>query len=433
MTELPMFSDLPAPIFALATGMGRAAIAVMRVSGGGCDRILRALCAGRLPQPRRASLRRLMSGDEILDEAVVLWFPGPNAYTGEDSFELHLHAGPAVIDGVALALTTLGARPAEPGEFTRRAVQAGRMDLLQAEAVADLIEAESASQRRQALHQADGALSRLYDGWAQRLRRLLAQHEALIDFPDETLSAAVEGVLETERLDLQAEMRAHLADHRGELVRRGVTIVIAGEPNAGKSSLLNALSGYDAAIVTHRPGTTRDVIAVDWVLDGIKLRLVDTAGLRETEDEIEAEGIRRAMFHVKQADIVLQLYEGDPPNALTPDALLVRNKIDQDAMVEESVLAISAINGDGLDALRDEVRRRVRALMASQGVPLTRARHRAGIQEALAHLERAGIQVWPELRGEEFRLSMRALGRLTGQVDVESLLDVIFSQFCIGK
>lgn len=418
-------------IFAVATGMGRAAIAVMRVSGEGCGTILRALC-GMLPEARRASFRPIRYRNEILDEAVVLWLPGPRSYSGEDSFELHLHAGPAIIEGVSLALTELGARPAEPGEFTRRAVQAGRLDLLQAEAVADLVEAESAAQRRQALSQADGALSRLYQEWAERLRRLLAQQEALIDFPDETLPDAVEAALEAERAALQAEMALHLADQRGELVRRGITVVIAGAPNAGKSSLLNALAGYDAAIVTQRAGTTRDAIAVDWILDGIKLRLIDTAGLRETEDEIEAEGIRRAMFHVKQADLVVHLYADERPAPLLPDAIIVRNKTDL-APAPEDVLGISATTGAGLDTLRDLLRERIRTLMSGAGVPLTRARHRAGIQEAAQHLALASEAEWAELRGEELRLAMRALGRLTGQVDVESLLDVVFGQFCIGK
>lgn len=426
----------PPPIFAVATGLGRAAIAVLRVSGPGCGILLEAL-AGPLPAPRRASLRALRHAGEVLDEAVILWFPGPNAYTGEDSFELHCHAGPAVIEGVSMALVALGARPAEPGEFTRRAVQAGRMDLLQAEAVADLVEAESAEQRRQALAQAEGSLSRVYDAWAERLKRLLAQHEALIDFPDEDLPEAVAALLEAERLALIEEMRAHLADDRGELVRRGVTVVIAGAPNAGKSSLLNALAGYDAAIVTQRAGTTRDAIIVDWMLDGMKLRLIDTAGLRETADEIEAEGIRRAMFHVKHSDLVLHLYEGDAPAERLEGAILVRNKADLASDVVGSatgdVLSISAASGQGLDALRAMLAGRVRTLMAGAGTPLTRARHRAGVSEAVMHLEQADPQAWPELRGEELRLAMRALGRLTGNVDVEALLDVVFSQFCIGK
>ncbi|EHH67731.1 tRNA uridine-5-carboxymethylaminomethyl(34) synthesis GTPase MnmE [Gluconobacter morbifer] len=423
----------PQVIFALATGAGRAAIAIMRASGSGSALILGALC-GSLPAPRRASLRTLRHDDEILDQAMVLWLPGPNSYTGEDGFELHLHAGPAVIARVADALTDLGARPAEPGEFTRRAVQKGRLDLLQAEAIADLVDAETESQRKQALRQADGALSRLYDSWAQRLRLVLAHQEALIDFPDEDLPAEVEDGLMTELTALRNEMDAHLHDNRGELMRQGLTVVIAGSPNVGKSSLLNVLSGTDAAIVTHRAGTTRDAIAVDWVLEGVRLRLVDTAGLRETEDEIEAEGIRRALFHVKQSDIVLHLIGPEESvETLQEGEIPVRTKIDI-APAPPNMLGISTRTGEGIVALRQLLAEQVKILTAgSAAPPLTRARHRAGIQDAAAHLDQARTTLWPELRGEELRLSMQALGRLTGRVDVESLLDAIFGQFCIGK
>lgn len=429
----PFSSSDPQVIFALATGAGRAAIAIMRASGPGSASVLQSLC-GSLPEPRRASLRSLRHQGEVMDHAVVLWLPGPKSYTGEDGFELHLHAGPAVIACVADALTDLGARPAEPGEFTKRAVQKGRLDLLQAEAIADLVDSETESQRKQALQQADGALSRLYDGWAQRLRLVLAHQEALIDFPDEDLPPEVEHTLLAEMSALHSEMSAHLQDNRGELMRQGLTVVIAGSPNVGKSSLLNALSGYDAAIVTHRAGTTRDAIAVDWVLDGVRLRLIDTAGLRETEDEIEAEGIRRALFHVKQADVILHLIGPDEAaEALSSDEIAVRTKIDI-APAPPNMLGISTQTGEGLSELQAFLTQRVSAMTANAGAPpLTRARHRAGIQEAVTHLDLARGATWPELRGEELRLSMQALGRLTGRVDVESLLDAIFGQFCIGK
>lgn len=419
-------------IFALATGNGRAAIAIMRASGPGAQDILAALCQGRLPEPRRASLRTLRHGGEHLDDAVVLWLPGPRSYTGEDGFELHLHAGPAVIDCVAMALTSLGARPAEAGEFTRRAVQAGRLDLLQAEAIADLVEAESQSQRQQALAQAEGALSRVYEYWSERLKTLLALQEALIDFPDEDLPESVEIALMQTLDELRDAMHRHLADKRGEIVRRGLTVVIAGAPNVGKSSLLNYLAGYDAAIVTHRAGTTRDVIAIDWLFQGVRLRLVDTAGLRETEDEIEAEGIRRALFHVEHADLVVHVVAGESALALRPDALLISNKTDL-FPAPEGTLGLSVQTGAGMDAFQSALAARIAVLTAGVGAPLTRARHRAGIEEALLYLDQAREASWPEVRGEALRLAMRALGRLTGQVDVDSLLDVIFGQFCIGK
>ncbi len=427
-----MSSQTPT-IFALATGLGRAAIAVMRLSGPQSAFILESL-AGSLPAPRYASLRSLRHDGEVLDQALILWLPGPRSYTGEDSAELHLHAGPAIIESVAQALVSLGARPAEPGEFTRRAVQAGRLDLLQAEAIADLVDAETQAQRKQALAQADGVLSTLYQGWSQRLRQVLAQQEALIDFPDEELPAEVEEALLGECRALGHEMSEHLKDERGEITREGLTVVIAGAPNVGKSSLLNALCGHDAAIVTQKAGTTRDAISVDWMLDGIKLRLIDTAGLRETDDEIEAEGIRRAMRHVEKADRVLHLVgPGDDAETLAPDAIRVRTKIDLVPALEGEI-GIHTQSPEGIAPLRAILSDVVKTLMNQRAAPpLTRARHRAGLEEARDHLERAMSAPWPEIRGEELRLAMRALGRLTGHVDVEALLDTIFGQFCIGK
>ena len=431
-----------APIFALASGAGRAAIAVMRLTGAGCGEILRHLC-GTLPTPRRATLSGLRhaSGDAapiLLDRALVLWFPGPNSYTGEDSAELHLHAGPAVITAVADALVALGARPAEPGEFTRRAFMNGRLDLIEAEGIADLIDAETEAQRRQALEQADGTLSRLYDEWATRLRTTLAHQEALIDFPDEDLPPEIEQALLNELRALTHEMRAHLDDgERGERLRRGLLFAIVGVPNVGKSSLLNALADRDVAIVSPRAGTTRDAIEVRVVLGDVPVTLIDTAGLRETEDEIEAEGVRRALFHVKQADCVIGMFDGDtPPADLPANAILVRNKIDLTPTTKSphGAIAISVHDGTGLAQLTDILADRARALTAAQaGPPLTRARHRAAIEESASHLAAALDMHWPEMRGEDMRLAMRALGRLTGAVGVEDLLDTVFGQFCIGK
>ncbi|MEE8658014.1 tRNA modification GTPase MnmE [Acetobacteraceae bacterium EV16G] len=420
-----------ATIFALASGLG-GAIAVMRISGPRSRFIVQNLCNGALPAPRRASLRRLRFRSDILDEAVILWLPGPHSYTGEDGAELHLHAGPAVIDAVSAALVTYGARPAEPGEFTRRAVLHQRLDLIQAEAIADLVAAESQMQRQQALAQSEGALSRLYVGWREKLSHLLAQQEALIDFPDEVGEAASTAHIELQLSALLEEMGTHLENHRGEIIQRGLTVVIAGAPNVGKSSLLNKLAGYDAAIVTSRAGTTRDVIAVEWLFEGMKLRLLDTAGLRETQDEIEAEGIKRALFHVKHADVVLHLYEGSPPEKISSDAVMIRTKCDRDAEPTFD-LAISTLTGQGIDPLLNLLATRIKKLKDVTATPLTRARHRAGIEEARAYLTEARQMPFPELRGESLRLAMRALGRITGQIDVESLLDVIFGQFCIGK
>ncbi|MFT8516532.1 MAG: tRNA uridine-5-carboxymethylaminomethyl(34) synthesis GTPase MnmE [Acetobacter persici] len=432
-------------IFALSTGLGRAAIAVMRVSGAGSESLLKKLI-GSLPEARCAALRRVWQDAEtrnnLLDEALVLWFPGPRSYTGEDGFELHLHAGPAVIKAVAEALVEGGARPAEAGEFTRRAFMNGRMDLVEAEGVADLVEAETESQRKLALAQTDGALSRLYQDWADRLKRVLAHQEALIDFPDEDLPPEVEQGLLDEIHALIAAMQTHIQEgDRGERIRRGVVFAITGPPNAGKSSLLNWLADRDAAIVSPIAGTTRDAIEISGILAGVRVTFVDTAGLRETEDAIEAEGVKRALFHVKQADCVLQMFAGgDAPQEVFPASVLIGNKTDigpvPQAVQGHRVMPVSLETGQGLDQLKAMLEQKVEVLTASSasGAPLlTRARHKAGVKEACACLEGALQQDWPEMRGEELRLAMRALGRLTGHVGVEDLLDAVFGQFCIGK
>jgi tRNA modification GTPase len=437
-------------IFAVASGAGRAAIAVMRLSGPDCARVLRAL-SGRLPAPRHASLRRLhQPGSEVLDQALVLWFPGPASYTGEDCAELHLHGGRAVVAGVADALVTLGARPAEPGEFTKRAFLNGRMDLVEAEAVADLVEAETAAQRAQALRQLDGALGDIYRGWAERLRGLLAEQEALIDFPDEDLPQETETQALAALALLRRELAAHLDDHRrGEKLREGLVFTITGPPNVGKSSLMNALAERDVAIVSEIAGTTRDAVETRIVLGGVPATLVDTAGLHEARDPIEAEGVRRAQARAAAADLVMavegaetsgashstclhRLWEGDREGRVR--ALHIVNKIDLGGTVPPHAIGVSARTGAGLDTLRDLLAGEARALTDASGPPaLTRARHRSALQDVAAHLARASDAALAELRAEDLRLAMRALGRITGQVGVEDLLDTIFARFCIGK
>lgn len=428
-------SDTPPTIFARATGTGRAAIAVIRISGAASGPVLDALGGGR-PAPRRAVLRALRiagaDGPELLDHALVLWFPGPRSYTGEDSAELHLHAGPAVVEAVSDALVALGARPAEPGEFTRRAFNNGRLDLLEAEAVADLIEADTQAQRRQALRQADGALSRLYDGWAARLRRLLAHHEALIDFPDEDLPQEIEAAAAAGIGQLLAEMRLHLAEgQRAQRIRSGLFIAVSGPPNVGKSSLVNRLAGREAAMVSEWAGTTRDAIEVRLVLGDVPVTLVDTAGLRETADPLEAEGVRRARRHAAEADLVLHV--AAETATMPSGGILVWNKMDL-APAPPGWHGVSARTGQGIEALEAVLAHEVHRLTdAGAAPPLTRARHRAGVAEAVEHLQMAARPDLPELQGEALRLAMRALGRLTGAVGVEDLLDTVFREFCIGK
>src|SRR5689334_527913 len=324
-----MFDDT---IFSLASGSTLAAIAVMRLSGPGAGLAVAALCGGSLPPPRVAALRRLRDAvGTVLDQALVLWLPGPGSYTGEDSAELHLHGGRAVIDGVAETLIALGLRPAEPGEFTRRAFLNGRMDLLEAEAVHDLVSAETEAQRRQALRQLDGALGAIYQDWADRLRGVLAYQEALIDFPDEDLPSEVEGQLLASLRAVRAEIRAHLDDAgRGEKLREGLFFAITGAPNVGKSTLINALAEREVAIVSAVPGTTRDALETRVVLGGVPVTLVDTAGLRETEDSIEAEGVRRALARAEDADLVMLVVEAgaEAPAVAADRQVPIANKAD---------------------------------------------------------------------------------------------------------
>ncbi len=431
-------------IFALASGGGRTAVAVLRISGEKSGALLDALC-GRRPPPRRASLRRVRDASgETLDQALALWLPGPGTYTGEDSAELHLHGGPAVIEAVAEALIAAGARPAEAGEFTRRAFFNGRMDLTAAEAVADLVEAESAEQRRQALRQMEGALGALYEDWSQRLMRVLAQQEALIDFPDEDLPADVARLLATEMATLAAEIAAHLNDNRrGERTREGLRIAIIGPPNVGKSSLINRLLARDVAIVSDLPGTTRDALEARLVLGGMVMTVIDTAGLRETEDRIEAEGVRRARARAAEADIVLAMHDASQPEAVLDAAampragevIVVANKLDLASGRDiGDAIGVSALTGQGLERLSDALIAAGRRLTARTGPPpLTRPRHRAALETALAALTRAMAEPSEELRGEELRIALRMIGRVTGRWGVEEILGEIFSRFCIGK
>ena len=424
-------------IFAPASGAGAAAIAVLRLSGAKTGAVLRAV-AGRQPPPRHASLRRLRNAaGETLDHALVLWLPGPASYTGEDSAELHLHGGRAVVAAVADALAAAGARPAEPGEFTRRAFLNGKLDLVAAEAVADLVAAETEAQRRQALRQLEGALGDLYRSWSARLLALMAGEEALIDFPDEDLPPALAAAAAAERAALAADIAAHLADsHRGERLREGLVFAVTGPPNVGKSSLVNALAGRDVAIVSALPGTTRDALETRLILGGVPVTLVDTAGLRETADPIEAEGVRRARAHAAAADLVLALSEAgssapEREHGSVP-VLAIATKTDLGGAVPPGALGVSAATGAGLAALRARLAAAAARLTQAAGpAPLTRTRHRAALIDALAALER--VAPLPELRAEDLRQAVRALGRITGAVAVEDVLDRIFSAFCIGK
>ena len=439
-----------ATIFALASGTGRAGVAVYRLSGPLAGPALRVLSGRPMPEPRRAKRVRLFDhAGEVIDDGLALWFPGPASFTGEDVVELHLHGGLAVATAITDALLTLELRPAEPGEFSRRAFEAGKLDLTQAEAVADLVEAETAAQRRQALRQLDGALSRLYDEWRSRLVKIQAHLEAAIDFADEDLPP---GLLDEARLaigGLAEPIERHLADGgRGERLRNGLAVVLVGAPNVGKSSLLNRLAGREAAIVSTRAGTTRDVVEVHLDLAGYPIALADTAGIQETADDIESEGIRRALQRAGLADLRLVVLDGarlpdiDPASLSLIDAqsLVVINKSDlattaiPETIAGQPAIRVSALSGAGIEVLIKTLGQMAGERFAgAAGPPLTRARHRRALEETAAALRRSVNAGLPELLAEEVRVAVQALGRITGRVDVEEVLDAIFGAFCIGK
>jgi tRNA modification GTPase len=425
-------------IFAPATAQGRAAIAVLRISGPDTHAILSRLC--RPPPPREARLRTLRApSGETLDHALVLWFPAPATYTGEDAAELHLHAGPAILAAVAAALADAGARPAEPGEFTRRAFLAGKLDLTEAEAVADLSAAETDAQRRQAIRQLEGGLAQRLHEWSQRLTDILAHAESLIDFPDEDPTQLL-AQLGAGRTALARDLRAAIEDTAGERLREGLVFAIAGPPNAGKSTLFNALAGRDAAIVAPTPGTTRDIIETRIVLGAVPVTLLDTAGLRDSQDPIENEGIARARARAAEADLVLNLHAANthPEPIQARRTLTIATKTDlypantHAHTPADANLAISTTTGQGLPQLRQRLTEEATHLTQAAGPPpLTRARHRAALTEAANHLETTAEL--PELIAEDLRAAHHALARITGQSGVETILDAIFSRFCIGK
>ena len=441
-------------IFALASAPGRAGIAVVRLSGPQAADALRRLHV-TLPKARVATRARLIDPQtgELLDDGLILWFPAPASFTGEDVVELHLHGGRAIVASVLTTLAEMeGLRLAEPGEFTRRAFAHDKLDLTQAEALADAIDAETRVQAKQALRQMGGALKERYDDWRHRLIRALAHLETVIDFPDEDLPPDVAAKVWPEVQALEADIRAHLDDNRrGERVREGLRLAIVGPPNAGKSSLLNWLARRDAAIVSSTPGTTRDVIEVHLDLGGYAVTVIDTAGLRATDDAIEREGVRRAQAQAHDADLRVVLLDGalyparddTTVSLIDSEAVVVVNKadlldhpreLDRDGGTGQPVHFISVTTGFGLDSLVHRLQTLIaQAFDSGAAAPLTRERHRAELQicvDALAVAQTAGP---PEFAAEEIRLATRALGRLTGRVEVDEVLDVVFRDFCIGK
>lgn len=451
-----MLHESEETIFALASGAGRAGVAVVRLSGRASVLACQALSGKLPPAPRQAQLRDLRDPEdgEPIDRGLVLWFPGPSSFTGEDVLELHVHGGPAVLSALYESLSKVEAvRPAEPGEFSRRAFMNGKMDLTAAEGLADLVAAETRQQARQARRQMEGALGTLYGDWHARLLRALSLVEAEIDFapeeevPDDLLADVLPAMQA-----LRSEIDAHLADgQRGERLRNGLRVALIGPPNAGKSSLLNRLAARDVAIVTDIPGTTRDVLETPLDLGGYPVTLADMAGLRESDDPVERLGVARAETEARDADIRLALFDGakwpavDPATADLIDAntVVALNKADlldtgeTYRIGDREALLLSCRTGDGIDRLVARLTELAAYAMAPGDAPaLTRTRHRRAlieVAEALGRIEE--MRAAPELAliAEDLRQAMRSLGRITGRVGVEDVLDQIFSSFCIGK
>lgn len=476
-------------IFALATGQGRAGVAIIRVSGPDVDFVLKKITKISLPKPRLAVVRKLYdSKNEKIDEALILRFVGPASFTGEDMTEFHIHGGPAIIESLSDALFSLGLRQAEAGEFTRRAFQNGKMDLTEAEGLADLIDAETQGQRKQALRQMQGGLRDVYEGWRDTIIDSLAFVEGEIDFPDEgdvpdALAHRAGPGLEA----LAEKLRTLLADsHRGERVRHGVDIAIIGAPNAGKSSILNRLAQKDAAIVSSEAGTTRDIVEVHMQISGIPVRVSDTAGLRKTDNKIEAEGVRRALLRAEEADLRIAVIDNDDPDGskvlselqngdfilynkadkepsespaestgeevsqivsretISPNLAITTNKRRGESnnsqleiqIVSRETFSVSAVTGDGFESFETALKRTITARFStSEQAGLTRVRHTNCVKTALFAVEKArkSLSIAPELAGADLHDALHAIKELAGETDIEAVLDRVFSSFCIGK
>jgi tRNA modification GTPase len=453
-----MADGLLPTIFALSSGRPPAAIAVVRVCGSKASLALEKLI-GRVPPPRQATLARVRQpgSGEVIDEALALWFPGPHSETGDDMAELQLHGGQAVIAAVLGALGAIdGCRLAEAGEFTRRAFENGRLDLTEVEGLADLIAAETPAQRRHAFRQLKGLIGDRADAWRKQIIEALALIEAQIDFSDEAdVPEDLVGPALYAAQQLRCEIGEALASSRsGERLREGLVVAIAGPPNAGKSTLLNRLARRDAAIVSPIPGTTRDVIEVHLNLADYPVTLLDTAGIRDSSDPLEQEGVRRALARAETADLVLWVIDGSasdgaphpkPENSIKSEIWVLRNKadlaVDKLCISSESgstkTFAISAVTGAGMDALISALAAYAGDFFgATESSVVTRKRHRVALEETVAALDRAlsySATGTEELIAEELRFAATRLGRLTGRVDVEDILDVIFRDFCIGK
>ena len=431
-------------IYALSSGAGRGGVAVIRVSGTKVLDVVKQLSGLENPKPRYAYFRKLSNqAGGALDNALVLYFKGPHSFTGEDVVEFQVHGGRSVINAVMRAISEVkGCRPAEPGEYSRRAVVNGKMDLTEAEGLMDLINAETELQRAQAYTQMNGALGQKYEGWRRDLKHHMAYLEAFIDFPEEDIPQEKLDRIDTDVRALAEKIALHLDDDKaGQKLRDGFQIAIVGRPNAGKSSLINALTKKDVAIVSQTAGTTRDVVEAHLDVAGFPVILADTAGLREGAEEIETEGIRRAVKRAEEADLILHVQDGSryPIEENLPTVLLDRkvitiwNKVDEMSEIPAGVLCLSAKTGQGVDALWQLIKDELSNVVSTADGVITRERYRVALEECMDSLSRSLYAPELELKAEDLRMAARALGRITGRIDTEELLDVIFRDFCIGK
>ncbi|MBH67205.1 MAG: tRNA uridine-5-carboxymethylaminomethyl(34) synthesis GTPase MnmE [Rhodospirillaceae bacterium] len=435
-------------IFALATTPGRSSIAVIRISG----ELAKTVCGifnFQAPPPRVAGVRALEDARRKLDEAMVIFFEGPRSFTGEDMVELHLHGGRAVVEAILGALGKQpGLRMAEAGEFTKRAVINGKIDLTEAEGVNDLISAQTEAQRVQSLHQMEGGPGKQFNEWCNTMVQMAAHVEAYIDFPEEEIPKDILAGIEGNINSMIDDMEDHLNDNRrGEILRDGLRVAVIGPPNAGKSSFVNWLAQRDIAITSDQAGTTRDIIEVSLDLDGYPAVLADTAGLRESIDPLETKGIERAREWAKMADIRIILVAAPELRCWQkswaptgPDDIVIINKIDLENPVNQppGMLKISLKKKEGLTSVLERLHAVAKNKMSGQEPAIiTKARHREALEASVAGLKRAQQTIRgacePELLAEDFRATIQSLGRVTGRVDIEDLLDVIFNDFCIGK
>ncbi len=441
-------------IFALSSGPGLSGIAVIRISGGECKKIISTLTEGPFPKKRLATLKKIINNktNEIIDEGIVLWFPAPNSYTGEDMVEFHVHGSKAVIHELHnVILSFEGCRLAEPGEFTKLAFQNNKINLLKAESIGDLIASETELQRKQALRIMSGDSSNKFDKWREGLIKILAEYEAKIDFPDEDLTTNISREIKFESEKIADEISHTLEDNKtGEIIREGFKIAIIGPPNVGKSSLLNYLSKRDAAIVSEKAGTTRDVIEVYLDLDGIPVIISDTAGIRDSGDEIESKGIKLSLAKAEDADINILLldpksldFKGFFNDKITDKSIIVLNKSDtgiesiKKFLNEFNPIVMSLKNNVNVNLLIKAIKTSLsKQLIKSENVLITRSRHREHLKECLKHIKifldkKDNVEF--DKAAEDLRLAIRHLGTIVGRVDVEEILGSIFENFCIGK